>query len=105
MENMGIVSNFTQIGRKIFGQDVIIKYKVDIDHQGPDGSYVRFDLSFYRNGVQYTAHTDLRFFETKIGILIDTDQGDLYFEKQNFERSDTWKEVLAVEEDCPSFKS
>lgn len=96
MENMGIVSNFTQIGRKIFGQDVIIKYKVDID-QGSDGSYVRFDLSFYRNGVQYNAHTDLRFFETKIGILIDTDQGDLYFEKQNFQKTE--------DEDCISFNS
>ena len=94
MENMGIVSNFTQIGRKIFGKDVIIKYKVDID-QGPD-SYVRFDLTFYRNGVQYSAHTDLRFFETKIGILIDTDQ-DLYFEKQNFQKTE--------DEDCISFNS
>ncbi len=100
MENMGIVSNFTQIGSLLFGDDVIIKYKVDIDHVGPDGSYVIFDADFFRNGVQYKAHKQYRFFETKIGILIDTDQGDLYFEKQNFQSS-----VEDVVEDCPSFKS
>ena len=104
MENLGLVSNFIEVGTLLFGE-VNIKYEVKNDHQDPD--LLVFYLTRKIENIEYTATKEYEMFITSHGILLSSKDGDSYFEKYNFQSNistSTWEDVLQ-DEDCPSFKS
>ena len=95
MENMGKVSNFLEIGKKMFG-DVNIKYEVKNNYEDPDPAELVYTLKRIIDKVTYTAEKWYEMFITSHGILISSPEGDYYFEKDNFQSNiSTLEDVIS----------
>ena len=96
MENMGVVSNFLEIGRLLFGPDVKIRYEVKNDTQDSDPAELAFYLEREFDDIVYTAEKWYEAFVTTRGILLTDRGGDYYFEKDNFQSNiSTLEDVIS----------
>ncbi len=69
MENLGLVSNFIEVGTLLFGKDVKIKYEVKNDLEDSDPAVLVFYLSREIENVQYVAEKGYTMYITNYGIL------------------------------------
>ena len=67
MENLGLVSNFIEIGQLLFGPDVKIRYEVKNDHEDPDPAQIIFYLEREIENITYTAEKQYTMFLTAYG--------------------------------------
>ena len=96
MKNLGKVSNFLEIGQLLFSE-VGVHYKIEKDYEGTDDCIIIFYLTRVIDSIVYSAEKQYILHETFSGIMLETSDDDVYFEKYNFSRctSTTFKDVIS----------
>ena len=100
MKDLGRVSNFIEVGTLLFGEKVKTHYKIEKDYDSSDDTVITFYLTRVVDEIVYTASKSFILHETFTGVLLETEDDDLYFLKYNFKRS-----VPTEDKDCISFNS